>query len=224
MKPRCLQRRRRRSPLPTSVSFRPVLYRKFYFTLASRSRFICRRCRVYRFLRPHPAAYSRGVFPPIYTAATTFRLLFVFAGARVQHAYAPPRLFRPPFSPVTNGGALVSIELGSDSYYLSQVRRFPFVTTWPSARSGNALHNALADVYVNHDIVCGERSNSMNEINLAEIAFDRYDDIRLLLMYVYVQEATLETDIESISFPCRNNYSLEYKTFIKVSKNLATQK
>lgn len=129
MKPRCLRMRSdgggdtaHRRP-PASVSLRPILYREFYFAPAqlrvtSRLRFIYRRCRVYRFLRPYPTAFPAVVFPrgiPTYLHNRDYSSDFppsicLCRCSRSVRVYSSIS-FRLPFSPVTNDDTLVSIEV-----------------------------------------------------------------------------------------------------------------
>lgn len=184
MKPRCLQLWSNgrgdiaRCRLSASVSLRPVLYRGVLFractpSLCTTSPFALYLPSMSRLSFSAAVSHriSRVVFPrgiPTYLHNRDYSSDFppsiclrrCSRSVRVRSSMS----FHPPFSPVTNGGTLVSIELGSSSHCLSQVRCFPFVKTWTSARPGNAPHNAL--VNVDYDIASCKLSNSMKEINL----------------------------------------------------------
>lgn len=134
---------KRHSSLSTSVSLWPVLYREFYFALAqlcttSRSRFICRLSMSrLSFSAAVTHRISRGVFPPIYTISRLLLRLSAFYLSFPMLTFSTRSLLYvfPPFVfSATNGGTLVSIELGSGFHCLSQVRCFPFVKTWADAQ------------------------------------------------------------------------------------------
>jgi len=97
---------------------------------------------------------SRGVFPPIYTISRllllpTFRLLFVFAGARVQYAFAPLclslHLLRLPMAAIWYQSNLIAVPivfLRSDAFRLLKLGYQP--KTWWCA-----TYNALDVEYNN---------------------------------------------------------------------------